>query len=77
MIKKMTFIFAPFALALVLGACSDNEEPTANEEAASPETEQAEGTEEAAPAESALELPEEDAVVAVVNGEEIDRKSVV
>lgn len=84
MIKKMTFVFAPFALALVLGACSDNEESTANEEAAAPETEQAEGTEEgteeaagseeAAPAESALELPEEDAVVAVVNGEEIQGK---
>lgn len=79
MIKKMTFIFAPFALALVLGACSDNEESTANEDAAAPETEQAEGTEEAsedaaAPAESALELPEEDAVVAVVNGEEIQGK---
>ena len=46
MIKKMTFVFAPFALAIVLGACSDNEEPAANEEAAAPETEQTEETEE-------------------------------
>ena len=31
MIKKMTFVFAPFALALFLGASSDNAESTANE----------------------------------------------
>lgn len=74
MIKKMKFVFAPFALALVLGACSDNEEPAAEEEAAAPETEQTEETEEAAPAESALDLPAEDEVVAVVNGEEIQGK---
>ena len=69
MIKKMKFAFAPFLLLLTLGACSDKEE-TAPGENANPETTE-EATAETAPAESSLELPAEEEVVVVVDGEEI------
>lgn len=64
MIKKMTFAFAPFLLLLTLGACSDNEE------AAEPETTE-EAAAETAPAESSKELPAQEDVVVIVDGEEI------
>lgn len=64
MIKKMTFAFAPFLLLLTLGACSDNEE------AAEPETTE-EAAAETAPAESSTELPAQEDVVVIVDGEEI------
>lgn len=64
MIKKMTFAFAPFLLLLTLGACSDNEE------AAEPETTE-KAAAETAPAESSMELPAQEDVVVIVDGEEI------
>lgn len=69
MIKKMKFAFAPFLLLLTLGACSDNEE-TAPEESTDPETTE-EAAADTAPAESSMELPAQDEVVVVVNGDEI------
>ncbi|WP_298829573.1 SurA N-terminal domain-containing protein [uncultured Planococcus sp.] len=69
MIKKMKFAFAPFLLLLTLGACSDNEE-TAPEENTEPETTE-EATADTAPAESSMELPDQEEVVVVVNGDEI------
>ncbi|MGI2328603.1 SurA N-terminal domain-containing protein [Planococcus sp. YIM B11945] len=69
MIKKLKFILAPFALLLVLGACSDKEEAAPKEEKAA-ETEQSAEKSTEAPA-SVLDLPEEEEVVVVVNGEEI------
>lgn len=69
MIKKMKFAFAPFLLLLTLGACSDNEE-AAPEENAEPETTEEAAADEA-PAESSMELPAQEDVVVVVNGDEI------
>ena len=69
MIKKMKFAFAPFLLLLTLGACSDNEE-AAPEENAEPETTE-EAAADATPAESSMELPAQEDVVVVVNGDEI------
>lgn len=70
MIKKLKFAFAPFLLLLTLGACSDNDEKTAPEEKAEEQIgETAES--ETAPAESTLELPAQEDVVVIVNGEEI------
>ncbi|MDQ0429864.1 hypothetical protein QOZ98_002692 [Planomicrobium stackebrandtii] len=64
MIKKMKFAFAPFLLLLTLGACSGNEEPA-------PAETSEEATAETAPAESSLELPAQEDVVVIVDGEEI------
>lgn len=69
MIKKMKFAFAPFLLLLTLGACSDNEE-AAPEENTNPETTEATAA-ETTPEETSMELPTEEEVVVVVNGEEI------
>lgn len=66
MIKKMKFIFAPLLIAAVLGACSDNEEAASKEEAAVESTEETAGEQK-----TALELPEEKDVVAVINDEEV------
>jgi hypothetical protein len=78
MIKKMKFTLAPFLLLLTLGACSDNEEAAPKEETAPEATEQQEAgpTEEqesgsAQQPASELELPANDKVVAVVNGEDV------
>lgn len=76
MIKKMKFVFAPFLLLFVLGACSDNEE-TATDDANAPETtENAEQSPEAGEeghGEDAtnLDLPADDELIVVVNGEEL------
>ncbi|MBT2571394.1 SurA N-terminal domain-containing protein [Planococcus sp. ISL-110] len=69
MIKKMKFAFAPFLLLLTLGACSDNEE-AAPKEVAEPETAE-EASSESATEDSSLELPAQEDVVVVVDGEEI------
>lgn len=69
MIKKMKFACAPFLLLLTLSACSDNEEAVP-EENANPETTE-EAASEATPEKSSIELPTEEEVVVVVNGEEI------
>ncbi|EIM08562.1 peptidyl-prolyl isomerase [Planococcus antarcticus DSM 14505] len=69
MIKKMKFAFTPFLLLLTLGACSDNEDTTPEETTEPETTEEVAG--ETAPAESSLELPAQEEVVVVVDGEEI------
>ncbi|TWT02474.1 SurA N-terminal domain-containing protein [Planomicrobium sp. CPCC 101079] len=69
MIKKMKFTLAPFLLLLTLGACSDNEEAAPKEETAVETTEQQEAATEQ-PA-SSMELPANDEVAVIVNGEEI------
>ncbi|HSI67287.1 MAG TPA: SurA N-terminal domain-containing protein [Planococcus sp. (in: firmicutes)] len=80
MIKKMKFAFAPFLLLFVLGACSDNED-TATDDANAPETteESAENAEQSTePGEEGhgedatnLDLPADDELIVVVNGEEL------
>ncbi|MGO1060167.1 SurA N-terminal domain-containing protein [Planococcus sp. FY231025] len=66
MIKKMKFIFAPLLIAAVLGACSDSEEAAPKEEKTAETTEETAGERQ-----TALELPEEKDVVAVINDEEV------
>lgn len=69
MIKKMTFVFAPFLLLLTLSACADSEE-AAPEETAEPETVE-ESASDKTPVASSLNLPAQEDVVVIVNGEEI------
>ncbi|RNF38693.1 SurA N-terminal domain-containing protein [Planococcus salinus] len=75
MIKKMKLTLTPFLLLFILGACSDNEEAT-TDEGTTPETEEAteETTETPEEPTSQLELPAEDEVVVVVNGEDVSGK---
>lgn len=69
MIKKMKFTLVPFLLLLTLGACSDKEEAAPKEETAPEAAEQQDAAAEAP--ESKLELPANDEVAVVVNGEEV------
>ncbi|MDN7243112.1 SurA N-terminal domain-containing protein [Planococcus sp. N028] len=70
MIKKMKFALAPILLSLTLGACSDKEETAPKEEAAPEAAEQKEAASAEQPA-SKLELPANDEVAVVVNGEDV------
>ena len=74
MIKKMKLTLTPFLLLFILGACSDSEEATTDEETTPETTEEAaeeSATETPEEPTSQLELPADDEVVAVVNGEDV------